>query len=247
LSGESSGSVSRASTGSTSDLLGTLRFHPSPSVSPWLAQRSPRLKIMPTGGEANTKLSSGKRFGTRTLKELVPPLSGEPVPGATRTTNPNAGVSDSARRSGSPLQPPVLSRGRVRRRRRSGTTSRVRTALRLKEAGRAGVQTESAGSLLPSLPDIDDMCCENGAFMGVFIDPAAKGKKLQRTRERKERSRERRERNRKRAHDRRAGGAHETDSNMSESSEDLDHIAKGRPGSGRQSDNLRIDGGFPGC
>jgi hypothetical protein len=88
---------------------------------------------------------------------------------------------------------------------------------------------------------------EYGIFTCIFVDPAAKGRKLERTKERGERNQARKERNRKRASKRRAGGEYETDSNMSGSSGNNDHVAKSRPGSGRHLENLRIDGGFPGC
>jgi hypothetical protein len=62
-----------------------------------------------------------------------------------------------------------------------------------------------------------------------------------------ERNQERKERNKKRTQTRKAGGAHASDSDLSDPSGDRDHIARTRPGTGRQSDNLRIDGGFPTC
>jgi hypothetical protein len=116
-------------------------------------------------------------------------------------------------------------------------------------ASESSYGTDGERKVTPAIvePDMDDLFGEYGIFTGTFVDPAAKGRKLRRRKERGIKNRARKERNKKRASNRRAGGEYETDSNLSDSSGDCDHLPKSRPGSGRHLENLRIDGGFPGC
>ena len=91
---------------------------------------------------------------------------------------------------------------------------------------------------VPSIyePNEDDLYGENGIFRNIFVDPAAKTKKTERTRVRLERNRERTRRNRDRTSRRRRDNVYESGSELSDSSGDRSHIAKARPGTGRQSD-----------
>ena len=96
-------------------------------------------------------------------------------------------------------------------------------------------------------PDEDDLFGENGIFRGIFVDPGARPRKAERTKERLGRNRERTRRNRERTRRRRESNVYESESELSDSSGDRSHIAKARPGTGRQSENLRIDGDYPVC
>ena len=90
-----------------------------------MTQRLPKLCREPIDGEVSTRNSYERtthvRIPGRTTpwneakaqKDLVPPLSGEPVLDATGTTNLRRGVQGSALRSANPLLPPVLSKERA--------------------------------------------------------------------------------------------------------------------------------------
>ena len=94
-------------------------------------------------------------------------------------------------------------------------------------------------------PNEDDLYGENGIFRNIFVNPAARALKAERTKGRSERNRERTKKNRERTSRRRRDNVYESASDLSDSSGDRSHIAKVRPGTGRQSENLRIDGDYP--
>ena len=65
-------------------------------------------------GKVSTRNSFDHRYEVKAQKELVPPLSGEPVLDATRPKNLNLGVQGSALKSANPLQPLVLWKERAK-------------------------------------------------------------------------------------------------------------------------------------
>ena len=97
------------------------------------------------------------------------------------------------------------------------------------------------------VPDPDDLWGEDGVFKGVFVDPTAKARKTERTKSRLKKNKEKRERNRERTRNRRVSHVYESASEESDSSGDKSHKPKDRPGTGKNLDTIRVEGGFPKC